>query len=156
MNVQGFELKAFVRTDVLEEYKAAVLQYENDPEVGWITYGSNPSQTREGGAVDRAAFYSWDIENRTKPHVTFWESAVKSGYLAGLAVDVGAEGLQVGEMTAKILKGEKAANISVEEPLELNIVVNKKRAKTLAVEIPDKIKKSAYRIYTDYKGYYVE
>jgi putative tryptophan/tyrosine transport system substrate-binding protein len=43
------------------------------------------------------------------------------------------------EFVAKILEGEKPANIPVEQPTKFDLVINLKTAGVLGVQIPDKI-----------------
>ena len=45
-------LKAVVDATVYEDWQQAILQYNDDPEVGWILYGVGPEKKRDGSPVD--------------------------------------------------------------------------------------------------------
>jgi len=97
--------------------------------------------------MQMADMAKWDVANRKKPSVTYWEVAVSMGVLVGMGVDLPSLGLQTGEMALKILNGEDIKNIKIGDPRKINIVLNSKRAKDLNIQIPADILGSASKVY---------
>lgn len=147
----GVECKDYVETKYLEEYQDAMLKYNNDPEVGWILVGLWPAKKKDGTAISNLVTGYWDVTHRKKPSCTYNETAVASGILCALAMDLPDCGTQAAQMATKILNGEKVENVTAEYPRKTHIVINLKAAKDLNVTIPADIIGSA-KIYMDYKS----
>ena len=106
-----------------------------------------PSTTKDGKTVSNLETGKWDITNRLKPSVTFFEVAVKMGMLAGIAIDLPETGTQAAKMAAKILGGAKVADVTAEYPTKTSIVLNKKTADTMKITFPTDILGGASNIY---------
>jgi putative ABC transport system substrate-binding protein len=150
----GVELKDFVEVKYQEEFTEATNKYNLDDEVGWILVGYWPGARKDGKASTNLEYGKFDVANRKKPSVTYFEAAVKIGILAGLGADIAEQGSQAAEMAVKILDGEKTENVTAQAPRKINIVLNQKNAEENNIEIPLKILTSAYKVYTDYEGNY--
>lgn len=69
--------------------------------------------------------------------------AVKQGALASLAPDEYAIGIQTGNMVVKILKGQKAGNLAVEDPKTNELALNLISAKQLGITFDKQLIKKA-------------
>ncbi len=72
--------------------------------------------------------------------------SVERGALAAYAYDRTALGRKTGDLAVKILKGEKAGDLTVETDHPLVLMVNLKSAQEMGVAIPDEIKSEAKNI----------
>ena len=63
-----------------------------------------------------------------------------------LGIDYPATLRKLAELTAKILRGEKPANLPVDSTARLDIAVNTKTAKAIGVELPESVMKRANHV----------
>lgn len=150
------ELKDVIISEYFEDYAAAIKKYDNDPEVGWFISGFWASKRKDGASWDVLKTGEWDIKNRKKPDITFYELVVKMGYPVALGVDTVAAAEQTSDIATKALDGEYVKNIPIEDPKKINIVLNTQTAKDDGLTIPVEVLGSASRVYTDYKGTYYD
>jgi ABC-type uncharacterized transport system substrate-binding protein len=145
-------LKAVVTAPVYEDWQAAVLQYNDDPEVGWMLR-TVPTRTRDGSRLDMAGeFYPWYQQHFKKPTITYWENAVRDGTLCAFGIDMNAASQQFGRMGARVLQGEDVRTINAEYPHIVNIALNRKTATELGIVFSLDVLKLANTIYDDYEG----
>ncbi len=138
--------------EIYEVWQQAILQYNDDPEVGWILQ-TGPTSKRDGSSVDTMQeVYSWLRANLKKPSISHIENAVQSGLLCGFSLDLYGVALQCGEMTARLLQGEPIQSIKPEYPRKITIALNRKTATNLGVVFSLDVLNLANVIYDDYEG----
>jgi len=79
------------------------------------------------------------VERLRIPAIYPWPEYVREGGLMSYAFDVADGYRQAGIYVGKILKGTKPKDLPVLQPARLQLVVNRKTAKTLGIEIPQSI-----------------
>lgn len=79
------------------------------------------------------------VERYRIPAIYQWRDFAVAGGLVSYGVSLGALYRLSGGRVARILKGAKAADLPVEQPAILELVVNLKTAKALGIEIPSSI-----------------
>jgi hypothetical protein len=145
-------LKASVNVAVYEDWQAAVLQYSDDPEVGWILR-SSPTRKRDGSRLNMMTeLYPWQREHFKKPTITYWEISVQAGTLCAFGFDMNAASIQFGRMAARVLQGEPINTIKAEYPQKTNIALNRKTATELGIVFSLDVLNLATIIYDDYEG----
>ncbi len=149
----NIRLKAVVDTSVIDDFQAAVEQYNADPDVGWMLMGVWPTVKRDGSPVNmELEIVDWHRTHVKKPMVTYWESAVMQGILCGLAVDLNEAGAQSGEMAARVLKGEDITTINAQYPRKTLVALNRKTADFMGIVFPPDVLNLANVIYHDWEG----
>ncbi len=88
------------------------------------------------------------VGNEAKlPIVTADTNTVERGAIAAVGFNFYQIGLKTGELTAKVLKGEKIANLPVAVPDEVELYINLKAAKAQGVEIPETVREKAQKVF---------
>ena len=149
----GIPLKAVVDATIFEDWQAAILKYNDDPEVGWILMGVWPSIKRDGSVPDMEHETAvWQREHLKKPMVTYWEIAVQWAMFCGFGMDLDDVGRQCGEMAVRVLKGEPISRIKAEYPRKTLVVLNRKTADFMGLVFPMDVLNLANVIYHDWEG----
>ena len=148
----GIPLKTVVTAPVYEDWQAAVLQYNDDPEVGWILR-TVPTRKRDGSRINMAAeFYPWYQQHFNKPTITYWETAVRDGTLCAFGIDMNDTSRQFGRMGARVLQGQDVRTIKAEYSQKVSIALNRKTATNLGIVFSLDVLNLADVIYDDYEG----
>jgi ABC-type uncharacterized transport system substrate-binding protein len=71
----------------------------------------------------------------------------KLGLYGGAAVDFTSMGRMAGEKVARILNGEKAGSLPIEDARDYAIVFNQRRARQLNIAIPTPLLTAADHVY---------
>lgn len=101
----------------------------------------------QGKSYTADEILAWTSEYSHIPSIPLNFAFVELGLFGGAGVDFEAMGSQAGEMVVKILRGERAGNIPIQEANRYALVFNLKRAKTLGIEIPSDILLAADSVY---------
>lgn len=82
-------------------------------------------------------------EDEKIPVVSGESSVVKKGGLATVGIDYYKLGRQTGEMALEVIAGKDPAEMPIQKQKEMSVVINKKAAEFLGIEIPEDILKDA-------------
>jgi hypothetical protein len=130
-----------------------MLQYNDDPEVGWILLGPLPTRRQDGSRVDVLTdMFPFTQEYKKKPSITFWELGVRGGELCGFGIDLDGLAVQSGKLAARVLQGEPIQSIKAEYPQKVSIALNRKTATNLGIVFSMDVLNLADVIYDDYEG----
>ena len=91
--------------------------------------------------------FKWTIENSKKPEMALNYFFSEIGLFGGAAVDFKSMGLAAGKKAGKILNGEKAGDLPIDDAPDYAIVLNIKRAKQLGIDIPAPLLTAADYVY---------
>src|SRR5215472_14711725 len=73
------------------------------------------------------------------PTMSSWRETVVAGGLISYGTSLIEQYRQVGLYTGRILKGEKPGDLPVQQETKLELIINLKTAKTLGLQIPDRL-----------------
>ena len=122
-----------------EEYRAGILSVSNDPRVGVIYPAALLLKGADGTTYTAPEILAWTVRHSTKPEIAMNYGFTRLGLFGGAAVDFFAMGCQAGEMTARILRGERPRDIPVEDARRYALVFNLDRAEELHISIPSDV-----------------
>ncbi|NNJ92667.1 MAG: hypothetical protein HKP55_13410 [Gammaproteobacteria bacterium] len=136
----------FYITDSWEDYQQKIDEI-NKSDIDTLYPIALRLHDKSGKTYTGAEILKWTGEHSKKPSIPLNFAFVKLGLLGGAGVDFESMGKQAGNLVVKILSGETAATIPIEEAERYALVFNLKRAKKLGIEIPTDILMAADEVY---------
>ena len=124
----------------LQQLVVAIARTENDLEVAFATF----SQQRVGAIlVGNGTFFNRRIEQLVTlaarhrlPAIFPFREFVLAGGLMSYGINLDYIWQQIGILTGRILKGEKPADLPVQQVTKIELVINLKTAKALGLTFP--------------------
>jgi ABC-type uncharacterized transport system substrate-binding protein len=138
----------FFITDSWETYQQAVL---DAPKGGNDTLYPVALRLKDADGVTYTAkeILTWTGQHSALPSIPLNFAFVKLGLFGGAGVDFHGMGLQAGNKVARILSGQPAGAVPIEDAERYALVFHLKRADSLGIEIPDDILLAADEVYRD-------
>ena len=130
-----------------QEYTSLILSLNDDETVGAIYPVALSLKVSDAVTHTAPEIFKWTMENSQKPEMALNYFFAKIGLFGGAAVDFKAMGFMAGKKAGRILEGEMAGNIPIEDAPEYAIVFNLKRAKDLDLEISTPLLTAADHVY---------
>lgn len=136
----------FFITDSWEEYQQAVLDAPN---------GNNDTlypvalrlKDAAGATYTAKEILTWTGEHSRLPSIPLNFAFVKLGLFGGAGVDFHGMGHQAGQKVARILSGQPAGSVSIDNAERYALVFHLMRAEKLGIPIPDDILLAADEVY---------
>jgi len=135
------------RVNNFDEYRTLIHALNEDPKVRAIYPAALSLQTADGGTYTAPEIFAWTIRNSRKPEMSLNYFFSKIGLFGGAAVDFTAMGRMAGDKVARILNGEKAGALPIEDARDYAIVFNQRRARQLNIAIPPPLLTAADHVY---------
>ena len=134
-----------------EAYHREVLSANRDEEVGALYPAALLLKDSLGKTYTAPEIFAWTIRHSKKPEIALNYAFTRMGLFGGAAVDFHAMGMQAGRMVARVLRGEEAGTLRVEEAAKYALVFNLERARQLGIEIPPDILMAADEVVSGTK-----
>ncbi len=130
-----------------DEYRSLIHELNEDPKVRAIYPAALSLKTAKGDTYTAPEIFAWTIKNSRKPEMSLNYFFSKIGLFGGAAVDFTSMGRMAGEKAARILNGEKAGTLPIEDARDYAIVFNQRRARQLNIKIPPPLLTAADHVY---------
>lgn len=135
------------RVKNFEEYRSLIHTLNEDPQVRAIYPAALSLETVDGLIYTAPEIFAWTIDNSSKPEMSLNYFFSKIGLFGGAAVDFNSMGRMAGDKVARILNGETAGTLPIEDARDYAIVFNQTRAKQLNIRIPPPLLTAADHVY---------
>jgi ABC-type uncharacterized transport system substrate-binding protein len=144
---QGTVQWELIRVKNWQEYVDLINRLNMDASVKAIYPVALSLKVSETVTYTAPEIFKWTIENSKKPEMALNYFFSEIGLFGGAAVDFKAMGIAAGKKAGKILNGEKAGDLPIDDAPEYAIVLNIKRAKQLGIDIPPPLLTAADYVY---------
>jgi ABC-type uncharacterized transport system substrate-binding protein len=144
---QGTVDWVLMRVKNWQEYVDLITRLNNDNSVKAIYPVALTLKVSETVTYTAPEIFKWTIENSAKPEMALNYFFSEIGLFGGAAVDFKAMGIAAGRKAGKILSGEKAGDLPIDDAPEYAIVLNIKRAGQLGIDIPPPLLTAADFVY---------
>ncbi|MFW5489770.1 MAG: ABC transporter substrate-binding protein [Desulfovibrio sp.] len=131
--------------DYVETLKKACL----DQDVGTLYPGALLLKDKAGKTYTAKEILGYTVKYCSKPSIPVNYGFAELGVLGGAGVDFKDMGRQAGTQVARILNGERAGDLPIEDTRRYALVFNMARAAELGIVIPPDILLAADEVYTD-------
>jgi putative ABC transport system substrate-binding protein len=111
------------------DIEQAIDQFAREPNGGLIVLPNPVTEGNRGLIVAMAA-------RHRLPTVSAFRSVVAAGGLASYGIDLPDQFRQAAAYADRILRGEKPADLPVQQPTKFDLVINLKTAHALGIEVP--------------------
>lgn len=136
-------------TDSWEEYRSKVVAACSDPQIDTLYPVALLLKDKAGKTYTAPEILRWTAKHCRKPSIPVNYSFVELGVMGGVGVDFESMGWQAGKMAARILHGEAAGSIPIEQAERYALVFNLARARELGITIPDDILLAADHVLSE-------
>ena len=136
------------RVKDFSEYRKLIEEINTDDNVRAIYPAALRLETETGEVLTAPDIFAWTIKHSRKPEMALNYHFSKIGLLGGAAVDFDRMGYKAGVKAARILSGEKAGDLPIEDAEDFAIVFNLERARQLDIQIPEPMLQAADEYYT--------
>lgn len=130
-----------------KEYKQLIRWIEAEPEIGAYHPLVFRLRKANGAIITGRDIIQWTLGHTRKPALSGNYSMCRLGTLGGVSIDFTAMGRQAGNMGAKILKGQPAGEIAIEDASKYALVFNVARARQLGMVIPPELLGAADHVF---------
>jgi len=144
---QGTVEWQLIRVRNWQEYADLITRLNDDDSVRAIYPVALTLKVSETVTYTAPEIFKWTIENSKKPEMALNYFFSEIGLFGGAAVDFKSMGLAAGKKAGKILNGEKAGDLPIDDAPDYAIVLNIKRAKQLGIDIPAPLLTAADYVY---------
>jgi len=144
---QGTVEWELIRVKNWQEYVDLINRINADDSVKAIYPVALTLKVSESFTYTAPEIFKWTVENSKKPEMALNYFFSEIGLFGGAAVDFKSMGLAAGKKAGKILNGQKAGDLAIDDAPEYAIVLNIKRAEQLGIDIPPPLLTAADYVY---------